>query len=105
MVSQPPRNNVGIPVYALSRSGTPLIAASLHPSGAKVAVTRARKAGVEVSTDGKLVDGEWLRDEFRERWPDMVPTLSALLIAVVQQGILLNEVQQIRKGDPPGSIN
>lgn len=92
---------MAIPVYALSKSGRPLIAASFHPAGAAVAVERARAAGAEVSGDGRMVDGEWLRGELRAQHPERVPMLSALLISIVQQGMLLSEVQRIKKGEIP----
>lgn len=87
-----------VPVYAISRTGIPLVAASFHPWGAEDTVRRARDAGVEVSADGKLVDGEWLREDMRMLRPDWVPMLSALLIAVVQQGLLLSEMQRMQQG-------
>lgn len=101
MVSHPTVHTQVIPVYALSRSGQPLIAARMHPDGAHAAVTRARAAGVEVSADGRLVDGEWLVGDVADLSPDMVPVLRALLIAIRQQGVLIHEMQSLRRGETP----
>ena len=102
-VSPPPAYTQMLPVYALTAYGLPLVAASLHPYGTLEALARARAAQVEVSPDGRLVDGEWLRADMRALQPELVPLLSALLVAVVEQGMLLNEVRRLRKAGTPAA--
>lgn len=90
-----------VPVYSLSRSGRPLVSASLHPEGAAKTVARALAAGVEVSPDLQLVDGEWLKNDVDNHWPHLGATIKALLISIVEQGMLLAQVRGRQEGDEP----
>lgn len=97
-MSHPSLQTTAAPVYALSKSGRALLAASLHPWGGPIAVERARVAGAEVSADATMVDGEWLKEDVRACWPDMVAPLEVLIIAVFQQGMMLDELTRQRAG-------
>ncbi len=90
-----------LPVYGLSQSGKPLVSASLHPEGAAQTIARALAAGVEVSADQKLVDGIWLQNDVNTHWPHVGSTLKALLISIVEQGMLLRVVKRIEEGEGP----
>jgi hypothetical protein len=82
-------NENDYPIYAVSDTGTPLVSASIHPEGARVAMNRASSEGAQVYPDRYLIDGHWLLEDIRKTYPIIAPVLTALLLAILEHGQLL----------------